>query len=628
MSLSQQLMIKKTLSQAKIAIRNGDSALALKLYNSVLKHKPNHPIARKGISKLHKALTRNQSVKVQPVDPPQDQIDTLINMYYSGQMSKTEQACQELLQTYPKSLVILNLQGASFYRQGKLREAVKIYNKAIRIKPHYAEAYSNRGAALKDLGQLNKAVESYNKAIQIKPDYAEAYSNRGNAFKDLGQLNKAVESYNKAIRIKPDYAEAYSNRGNAFKKLGQLKHAVESYNKAIRIKPGHAEFYYNRGNAFKDLRQLKQAVESYDKAIRIKRDYAEAHYNLGNAFKKLGQLKEAFENYNKAIRIKPDYAEAYSNRGNAFKELGQLKEALNDYNKAIRIKPDYAKAYSNRGVAFQELGQLQEAFENYNKAIRIKSDYAEAYYNLSSIKKYKPDDTQIGIMKNLFECSERSETDRRHFSFALAKAYDDIGEYDKSFDYLKEGNRLRKKELNYNIDNDRRLFARIKEVFRAGNLAPDVVPDRNRQIQPIFILGMPRSGTSLVEQILASHTKVHGAGELNIMFNLVNSILSDLPDQNPNQGGREWQDKLTTLGDAYLKVLQALNVPEKIITDKMPLNFIYVGFILSALPEAKILHLNRDPRATCWSIYKQSFSSHGNGYAYDMNDLAEFFKLY
>jgi len=457
----------------------------------------------------------------------QDQFNALVNLYRSGQLTKAEQACRELLQSYPQSSMVLCV----------------------------------LGAVLQDLGQLEQAVKSFDKALQIKPDYADAYYNRGIALQKLGQLEAAMKSYDKAIQLQPDHADAYHNRGIALQKLGQLKEAVESCDKAIQIRP--------------------------------------------------------------------DFVKAYSNRGNALQDLGQLEEATKSYDKAIQLQPDYADAYYNRGNALQDLGQLAEAVHSNDKAIQIKPDFAKAHYSLSMLKEYQPHDAQIGLMESLFTDSERSESDRIYLCFALAKVYEDLGEYDKSFDYLEEGNRLRKKELNYKIDHDRRLITRIRGIFTAGSLALEVAPDGNASIQPLFIVGMPRSGTSLVEQILASHSKVHGAGELKTMGTLVALILSKLPDQSVSQDKRKWfQNEINRVRDGYLEALTALKVPEKIITDKMPLNFRWIGFILSAFPEAKIIHLNRDSRATCWSIYKQYFSIKANGYAYDLGDLVEFYKLY
>jgi len=519
----------------------------------------------------------------------QDQVNGVINLYLAGQMTQAERACRELLKTDPQSAIVLNVLGAALQKLGQLAEAVKSFEKAMQIKPDYAEAYYNYGTALQELAKPAEAVKSFETAIQIKPDFAIAYENRGSALRNLGQQEAAVKSYDKAIEIQPDFAIAYDNRGNALQDLGRLKDAMKSYDMAIQIKPDFPNAYSHRGTALQDLGQWEAAVKSYDMAI----------------------------------QIKPDYAEAYYNRGIALQALGQLQEAMKSYEKAIQIRPDYVRAYSNLGNAHQDVGQLEEAMKSYSKALQIKPDFAEAYHHLSMQKEFKPDDAQIGIMESLYADSDRSEIDHKHLCFALANVYDDLGEYDKSFACLAEGNRLRKKELNYSIDDDRKLMTRIKGAFPAGNVVLEVAPDSMASIQPLFIVGMLRSGTTLVEQILACHSQVHGAGELVTMEELASPILSILSDQNKLS-----QNDIKRVHDGYLEKLTALKVPEIIITDKTPHNFLWIGFIVSAFPGAKIIHLNRDPKAICWSIYKRYFSTKGHGYANDLVDLAEFYKLY
>ncbi|NQV69011.1 MAG: tetratricopeptide repeat protein, partial [Pseudohongiella sp.] len=183
---SQQLTIEQALSRAKKAIKKGYTQTAAELYDAILQQQPNHPIAKKGLRKLQNSLPHGQAIQVETAIPSQDQLNALVNLYNSGQIVETEQACRELLRAYPQSLVVINVLGAALQGQGKLQEAVTSYEKAIQLKPDYEEAYSNRGAALQELGQFDEAVASYDKAIRLRPNYAKAYSNRGNALKDLG----------------------------------------------------------------------------------------------------------------------------------------------------------------------------------------------------------------------------------------------------------------------------------------------------------------------------------------------------------------------------------------------------------------------------------------------------------
>ena len=192
--LSQQLTIEQAFSRAKKAIEQGKIADAVELYNAVLQQQPDHPIAKKRLRELQKELPPTPSMKEKMSSPPQDEIDALVNLYHSGQMVKAEQSCKELLNTYPQTLIAINVLGAALRGQGKLQDAVHAYDKAIQLKPDYAEAHNNRGTALKDLDRLDEAVASYDKAIQLKPDFAGAHSNRGNVLRALGLPNEALKS--------------------------------------------------------------------------------------------------------------------------------------------------------------------------------------------------------------------------------------------------------------------------------------------------------------------------------------------------------------------------------------------------------------------------------------------------
>ena len=205
--------------------------------------------------------------------------------------------------------------------------------------------------------------------------------------------------------------------------------------------------------------------------------------------------------------------------------------------------------------------------------------------------------------------------------YALAKVYEDLGKQDDQFKFLHEGNRLRKQELNYSFVQDQNLFSIVKKMY----ISPPSLSYEVSTIRPVFILGMPRSGTSLVEQIIASHHAVYGAGELTTLADLIEPIVKD---QLAKDKYKLPEKAFLSIREQYLDALSRFNVPENVITDKMPLNFQYIGFILSAFPEAKIVHLKRDAIATCWSIYKHYFSSAGNGWAYNLDDLAGFYGIY
>jgi tetratricopeptide (TPR) repeat protein len=325
-----------------------------------------------------------------------------------------------------------------------------------------------------------------------------------------------------------------------------------------------------------------------------------------------------------AVAYSPNYAEAYNNLGAVFQELNQFDKAIEQYKKAIIINPEYAQAFNNLGCSCEILGFKDEALIHYEKAIACNPKFAEAYRNLSNLKKFTEKDPQIGQMQSLNSSSDVSLSEKVQLNFALAKVNENLGNNDKFFKFLNEGNRLRKQELNYSFTESKNFHSILLKVFSAPLPLMKKSSLKTSNIRPIFIVGMPRSGTSLVEQIIASHHNVHGAGELTNFKEIISPIL----ESHLNQNKEAFLIKdLLSIRKQYLDSLTRLNVLETVITDKMPTNFRLIGFILSAFPEAKIIHLKRDARATCWSIYKHYFSS-GNGFTFNQEDLAKFYALY
>ena len=410
----------------------------------------------------------------------------------------------------------------------------------------------------------------------------------GATYAALGKLDKAIASYAKALQSWPDFAEAHSNLGDALLGLGKTGEAAASYQKAIHLKP----------------------------------ELVVAQTNLGAALIQLGNAEAAVSSLTKALQIEPNLAEAHNNLGIALNDLGRPEEALSSLTRALQINPDFAEAHNNLGATLNSLGKPGEAAESHIKALQIDPTLARAYRFLSNVKTFQDGDPEIRQMLQLLERKNLPDKNRRDLDFALAKAHEDIGDYDRAFSLFEEGNRLRKKELNYDISSTRALFARIKETFlNEIPILKDVAESgtENRQ-RPVFVLGMPRSGTSLVEQILASHSQVYGAGELVLMGQSVKAV--------DWASGKLSADKLRFARATYLSGLEKLGRPELYVVDKMPINFWWIGFIIAALPGPSIIHVKRDARATCWSNYKHYFSGKGNGYAYDLQDVTEYFRMY
>ena len=438
-----------------------------------------------------------------------------------------------------------------------------------------------------------------------------------------GQINEALKIVEALIKKSPNVPLLYNIRGVCYQTIRELGNAIDDFSQATILKSDYAEAYCNLGVTYQEKGDLVSAVNAYKNAIDNDNNYPTAHNNLGKIFLASGEIDSSIEHLECAITLKSDFADAHNNLGSAFLRINKLNDAIKSYKKAITLKPDFAVANNNLGIAYLRTGDPKLASKFFENAITITPGYATAHHNLSGVKVYKEKDKQVSLIESLLIENNLSQKERIYLNFALAKAYEDLGNHEELFKHLNEGNRIRKKEMSNSIADSEEHNELIKLFFNSNNIKltyRDSLP-----IRPIFIVGMPRSGTSLVEQIISSHHEVYGAGEVNNFHNIIMPIIEE---HAVNENYNLKNDEFALIRKQYSNSLVRFYANEKVITDKWILNFKFIGFILSAFPESKIVHLKRDARATCWSIYKHYFSDEGNRWAYDYQDLARFYKSY
>ena len=506
------------------------------------------------------------------------------------------------------------------YQANNLSDAIEAMRGARINEPENVAFMRQLGGFLL---QDNKAIEAIiilEQAAELAPRDANVWTNLGVAFQQEKRISEAKMAYEKALVLNPRSAVIASNLGAMAKEAEEWESAVQYFEKALEIESNFAEAHNNLGNTLKELGRLDQAEASYRQAIALQPDLAEAHNNLGATLRELGRLDEAEASCKQAIALKPDYAEAHNKLGSTLRELGRLDEAEASYRQAIALKPDHAEAHNDFGNALKELGRLDQAEASYRQSIALKPDYAEAHRHLTLIKKFSAKDRQFLQMQNLFKDPSTSEQNRCHLAFALAKASEDLEDFASAFQFYAEGNALRKKQLGYDKALDSKLFEKLKASYpriTANIFEPTIVAS---ELTPIFIVGMPRSGTTLVEQIISSHPLVTGAGELPFVPRFGRSLAVD---QTPVDS-----EAHTKFRQKYLTALGQRSKGKAIVADKMPLNFHFLGLIAITLPEAKIIHVKRNPEAVCWANYTKLFVSDSLGYCYDLDDISHYHHLY
>ena len=475
-------------------------------------------------------------------------------------------------------------------------------------------------------GQLEKAIEQINSLSNTYPLSALLFNISGAFYKSKGQLEIALEKFKKAIELNSSYAEAYFNNAVVLRDLNYIDEAIKSYQNAINVKKEYPEAHNNLANIYFHLKSFEFSIEHYQLAIKYKPNFAEAYKNLGIVNRAIGRHDEAGENFDIALTIKPDFVLATNYRGLIYQDKGQYDNAIKFYTKALKLDPFSVDTINKIGLAYTEKNQINDAIKYFEKAINLKPKSINAYYNLIfGIKEYQASNIQLKYLNSLLKEKKLSQDDHILLNFTFAKVNEDLGKKQNFFKYLNEANKLRKQKLDYVIMKSEYLFKEIKNIFNTeSSLINKDINDGN-SIKPIFILGMPRSGTSLVEQIISSHPLVYGAGELSFIGMLCGSSVIDKSLLTSNKLSEQL---IESIRKNYLDLLTRFHFKEKVITDKAPLNFRFIGHILSAFPEAKIIHLKRDPIATCWSIYKMNWSGLGNSFSYNMDDLVNYYGLY
>jgi len=530
-----------------------------------------------GSGKKYKACCgRLEAAGTPPPDVAQGaELGELLALMEAGRFAELEGRAQEMLTTAPQSGILWQLLAVSLGKQGK--DALHALTSAARCLPGDPVAHLNLGNALGRLGRLPEAESSFRQALAIRPEFAEAHANLGDLLLELGRPLEALASCRRAVEIRPDFAEAHDTLGRALRRLARVDDAIASFRRALEIRPR----------------------------------FAEARVNLANALRSIGRLDEAVAAYRQALLANPEFSAAHAELGNALRLQRRTAEAEESCGNALKIDPGSARALAVLADLRADAGRFDEAEELFRRVIEIDPDSPEAWTGIARLRRMTPaDGAWLAAAQRI---AERGLPPQREvpLRFAIGKYFDDINDFENAFLNYRRANDLAK-QCGPGHDRDQ-LTRAIDLIIRSHdhgwiNRARSAA---NASMRPVFIVGMLRSGTTLAEQILASHPAVYGAGELTFWGRRIDTSDAALVGD----------------GNEYLQLLLRLSADAARVVDKFPTNFLFLGLIHAALPHARIIHMRRNPIDTCLSIYFQHFEA-ANTQANDLDDLAHYYREY
>jgi tetratricopeptide (TPR) repeat protein len=492
-------------------------------------------------------------------------------------------------------------------------EAVTLYQRALQINPRLVAAQNDLGNAFLFLEQTEQAIDSYRRALKLKPDDASIRFNLANALRLAARYAEALAASQQAIALDPALGVAHNNAGLVLVALSRHEEAIASFRRALATGPVSADMLSNLGSALRDIGERREAAELYRQATELDPAHVESHCNLGNILLQLRRVDEAAASYRRAIALKANHAPAHVSLAIVLRHQRRAAEAEASCQAALAVDQDYAEALNVLGELRADRGEFAEAEKLFQRAIALKPDHPGHYASIAAHRRMSPEDRDWlqgaqGLLTKRLPLEQEIG-----LRFALGKFFDDVGKYDEAFAHYAQANELTKR---YGAVYDAaKLTARVSDIMRrfgAAETGRRAAGASDSEL-PVLIVGMPRSGTSLTEQILASHPLAYGAGEVVFWNAAFNAYTGD--------------DAIAALARDYLQRLMPGSGAARRIVDKMPANYLHEGLIHRVFPRARIIHVRRDPLDTCLSIYFQNFFNMGP-YGNDLVSLAHYYRDY
>jgi len=558
---------------------------------------------------------------------PKAKFEEVIRLINIGDVANAESLCRAAVEQNPRDINMLGLLGAVLIKMNRLEEAEKHLRRTIRLAPTFAKPHEDLGHLLLQTKQPHDAVKFLRKAIRLDPKQESAHFTLGKALAAIGEGKEADDAFETSFELNPQRKIL----ANAVKhhKEGRLEEAEHLYRQVLRENPKNIDALRMLGVLAVNLKRTEEAENLFRQAISIAPDFTGAVLDLGQLLNEQDRFDEAIEYYKKVIELEPGNAKAYYFLGGALTHAGLSYHAVEAYQRSLEIRPKHPGALIGVAHSLKTIGQLEESIKSYRQCMELNPDHGEIHWSLANLKTYQFTDEDIKDMEFRITQDKLSVESKINFLFALAKAYDDRNEYEKAWHYYHDGNTTRRMEEQYDpvqteVFNDTVINVFDKKLLKEkGSLGYS-------DSSPIFILGLPRSGSTLLEQIFSSHSMVEGTSELPYLHRIAMSLNRNRADGINYPGAvRELEEEhFKILGEDYIKYCQMHRTEgAQYFIDKMPNNFPTIGFLHLILPNAKIIDARRHPLDACVGCYRQLFAR-GQTFTYDLTDIGEYYLQY
>jgi tetratricopeptide (TPR) repeat protein len=551
----------------------------------------------------------------------------VLELVNRGEFQHAEGLCRALLQKYPTDVNLLGMRGAVLVKLKRYEEAEQSLRQTIRLAPTFAKPHEDLGFVLLELKRPREAADILRNAVRLDPGLEQAHFNLGRALAMLGHGGEADEAFEKSFSLNPERGKLALAAEHH--KAGRFEEAERLYREILRENPVNVDAVRMLGRVALSASRNADAERLFRRAIKIAPDFAGALADLGRLLKEQNRFEEAIECFERVIELEPDNPQAHCQLAGTLAPAGLTYRAIEAYEKALELNPKFPGARLGLGHSLKTVGRQEEAIAAYRECIRLRPDNGESYWSLANLKTYRLSDDDIAAMEKRLARDDLSQQSRVNFLFALAKAWEDREDYLRAWGYYSEGNAVQRMEEKYDPVATEVMHDAIVEVFDEALLQAKSGgghPDRS----PIFIIGLPRSGSTLIEQILASHSEVEGTSELPYVGRVATSLNRNRADGiNYPHAVRELSaEHFRMLGQDYLDLARMHRTEGAArFIDKMPNNFPAVGFLHLILPNAKIVDARRHPLDSCLGCFRQLFAK-GQTFTYDLNDIGDYFLEY